>query len=310
VPGHFARRNGAAARAWSTTVTEPMLRAYLQLLRPANVATALADVLAGFAIAGLENRRALPWLLLATASLYAGGIVLNDVFDRELDQVERPERPIPSGRIGTRAATGLGGGLLALGTLSAGMANVSALAVALAIAACVLLYDAWGKRHPPIAPLNMAMCRALNLLLGVAAVPPALATAWPIALVPLLYIYAVTAISRGEVHGGSSRGATSALLILVVSLASLALIAARAGDRAAPALVLVAALAWRVVPPFYAARQHPGAATIRTAVKRGVLSLVLLDAALAAAFAGPLYAAIVLATGLVAGWLARMFAVT
>jgi hypothetical protein len=75
-------------------------------------------------------------------------------------------------------------------------------------------------------------------------------------------------------------------------------------------LVLVAALAWRVVPPFVAARARPEPATIRTAVKRGVLSLVLLDAALAAAFGGPVYAAAVLATGLVAGWLARMFAVT
>jgi 4-hydroxybenzoate polyprenyltransferase len=73
-----------------------VLRACLQLLRPANVTTALADVLAGFAIAGLGNRAALPWLLLATAALYAGGIVLNDVFDREIDKLERPDRPIPS----------------------------------------------------------------------------------------------------------------------------------------------------------------------------------------------------------------------
>ena len=64
------------------------------------------------------------------------------------------------------------------------------------------------------------------------------------------------------------------------------------------------------MPAFVAARRQPQPATIRTAVKRGVLSLVLLDAALAAAFAGPIYAAAVLATGLVAGWLARTFAVT
>jgi 4-hydroxybenzoate polyprenyltransferase len=287
-----------------------MLRAFLQLLRPANVATALADVLAGFALAGLGNRAALPWLLLATAALYAGGIVLNDVFDRDLDRRERPERPIPSGRIAVTHAAVLGAGLLALGVMAAGMANATALLVAMAIAGCVLLYDAWGKRHVAVAPLNMAMCRALNLLLGAAAVPAVLPNVWTIAAVPLLYIYAVTAISRGEVHGGSSRTATSALLILLAALAALSLIASRAGDRALPALVLVAALAWRVVPAFLAARRRPEPAAIRSAVKRGVLSLVLLDAALAAAFAGPAYAAVVLATGLLAGWLARMFAVT
>ena len=287
-----------------------MLRACLQLLRPANVATALADVLAGFALAGLGNWAALPWLLLATAALYAGGIVLNDVFDREIDRLERPERPIPSGRISVAQAAALGAGLLVVGVAAAAAANMTALMVALAIAACVLLYDAWGKRHAPVAPLNMAMCRALNLLLGVAAVPSALAGAWPIAAVPLLYIYAVTAISRGEVHGGSSRAAGSALMVMLASLAGLLVIVARSGHRAIPALILVAALAWRVVPAFLAARRQPQPATIRAAVQRGVLSLVLLDAALAAAFAGPVYAAGVLATGLVAGWLARMFAVT
>ena len=85
-------------------------RPYLELLRPANVVTALADVLAGFAIAGLGNRAALPWLLLATAALYAGGIVLNDVFDRDIDSSERPERPIPSGRVSVAAAAALGVG--------------------------------------------------------------------------------------------------------------------------------------------------------------------------------------------------------
>ena len=286
-----------------------MLRTYLQLLRPANVATALADVLAGFAIAGLANRPALPWLLLATAALYAGGIVLNDVFDRDIDRRERPERPIPSGRIPTAHAALLGGGLLAVGIGAAAAVNRTALFVALAIAGSVLLYDAWGKRHA-IGPLNMAMCRALNLLLGVAAVPAAVGNAWHIAGVPLLYIYAITSISRGEVHGGSRRAASSALMVMLGAIVVLTLIASRAGQWMIPAFVLIAALAWRVVPPFLAARRQPAPGTIRNAVKRGILSLVLVDAALAAAFAGPVYAAIVLATGLVAGWLARMFAVT
>ena len=287
-----------------------MLRPYLELLRPANVATALADVLAGFAIAGVQNRGALPWLLVSTSCLYAGGVVLNDVFDRDLDRIERPERPIPSGRVTTRSAATLGGTLLVMGVVAAAAATAAAGALALGIAAAVLLYDGWGKRRPAVAPLNMALCRALNLMLGVAAVPAALGTAWPVAAVPLLYIYAITALSRGEVHGGSTRGATAALIILLTSIGALLVVVARAAERAIPALVLAGALGWRVVPAFVAARQHPAPGTIRAAVKRGVLSLVLLDAAIAASFAGPLYAAIVLATGLVAGWLARMFAVT
>jgi hypothetical protein len=287
-----------------------MRRAYVELLRPANVATALADVLAGFAIGGLRHADALPWLLLSSSCLYAGGVVLNDVFDRDLDRIERPERPIPSGRVSVRHAAMIGGALLAGGVVAAFAATPAAGRIALAIAAAVLVYDAWGKRQAPIAPLNMALCRALNLMLGVAAVPAALSAAWPVAAVPLLYIYAVTVLSRGEVHGGSSRAASSALIILVAAIGTLVLVVVRVPDRAWPALVLAAALSWRVVPAFVAARRHPTAGAIRAAVKRGILSLVLVDAAIAAAFAGPVFAAVILATGLAAGWLARTFAVT
>ena len=288
-----------------------MLRAYLELLRPANVATALADVLAGFAVGGLQNRPALPWLLLATACLYAGGIVLNDFFDRDLDRVERPERPIPSGRVAPAAAALLGGLLLFIGWVAASHhATREAGRIALAIAVAVLVYDAWGKRSRWIAPFNMGLCRGLNLLLGMAAVPAALSEAWALAFIPLLYIAAVTTLSRGEVHGGSDRIAGAALIFLSAALVALLGIAAGSPANKLPAVILAAAVAWRVLPAFMRARRTPSPVTIRDAVKRGVLSLVILDATIAAAYAGPIYAALVLVTGLLAGALARWFAVT
>lgn len=288
-----------------------MLRGVIQLLRPANVVTALADVLAGVAVAGLQHRRALPWLLLATACLYAGGVVLNDFFDRHTDRVERPERPIPSGRVPAAAAAVLGGVLLLAGWIAASHhATREAGQVALAIVIAVVVYDAWGKRSPWLGPLNMGLCRALNLLLGVAAAPAALAEAWPLAAIPLLYIAGVTALSRGEVHGGTGRVAAMALISLSAAMLGLTLVALRSGVNAVPALILVSALAWRVMPAFVDARRRPEPAVIRSAVKRGVLSLVLVDATIGAAYAGPTYAAVILATAVVAGLLARWFAVT
>jgi 4-hydroxybenzoate polyprenyltransferase len=62
------------------------VRAYLELLRPPNVVTAIADVLAGYAVAGRGRPEALPWLIAASVCLYAGGVVLNDFFDRNLDR--------------------------------------------------------------------------------------------------------------------------------------------------------------------------------------------------------------------------------
>jgi 4-hydroxybenzoate polyprenyltransferase len=284
--------------------------AVAQLLRPANVVTAAADVLAGFAIAGLEPRRALPWLLLSTACLYAGGVALNDFFDRDVDRFERPERPIPSGRVTARAAAVLGGTLLAAGVLSGARATPAAGAIAAATAAAVLLYDAWGKRHALTAPINMGLCRGLNLVLGMAAAPAALAVWWPLALIPFGYIAAVTAVSRGEVHGGRRGVAGAALLTLCVVVIALAVVAWTAGRQSIAGLLLAALLGWRVLPAFWRAWVSPAPEPIRAAVTRGILSLVLVDGVLGAAFAGPLYTLIVLATGLIAGRLARLFPVT
>jgi 4-hydroxybenzoate polyprenyltransferase len=288
-----------------------VLRGYLELLRPANVVTAVADVLAGYAVAGRANGPALPWLLAATMCLYAGGVVLNDFFDREIDAVERPERPIPSGRVTAPRAAALGAVLLAAGVVAAAQGTWAAAAIAGAIVVLVVLYDARAKRHAIAGPVNMGLCRGLNLLLGVAAVPAAVAGNWPIALISVVYIAAVTTVSRGEVHGGKAGAAAFALISLGGVLAALAVIGLDAGGPAAfSALVLTALLGYRVLPPFWRARNDPRPLVIRRAVKTGVLSLVLVDAAIGAAYGGALYGAAVLATALIAGSLARRFSVT
>jgi 4-hydroxybenzoate polyprenyltransferase len=295
-----------------TASRSSVLQGYLQLLRPPNIATALADVLAGFGVAGLGNPRALPWLLVGTACLYGGGIVLNDVFDRHVDAVERPERPIPSGRVPAVHAARLGCGLLALGLAAASMTTQAATAIAAAIVVAVLLYDMWGKRQRLLGPINMGACRGLNLLLGMAAVPAAVAGHWALALISLTYICAITAVSRGEVFGGTRAAAILALTLLCGVLVALLAVSIRPAQFSAMAMavMLTGVLAWRVLPPFWRALHDSAPARIGQAVRTGVLSLVLLDGVLAAAYAGMIYSLAVLAIAFLAVRLARLFAVT
>lgn len=289
-------------------MTTSTVRAYIELLRPANVATAFTDVLAGYAIAGFGQRRALLWLLGASACLYAGGVVLNDVFDRDVDRSERPERPIPSGRASAGSAAVLGGLLLVLGVIAAFFANPAAGQIALTIATLVLLYDAWGKHRPLLGPVNMGLCRGLNLTLGVAAVPAALVAGWAVALLPVVYIAAVTALSRGEVLGGTRGVAGFALISLSLVLSVLFGLGAVA--LSGTGLAMTAALGLTVLPRFWSAYRAPDAPRIRRAIRTGVLSLVLLDAAIGGIYAGPVYSLLILAVGLIAFSLARVFAVT
>jgi 4-hydroxybenzoate polyprenyltransferase len=283
-------------------------RARLELVRPANVVTAFADVLAGFAIAGAANWPALAPLLVSTACLYAGGTVLNDVFDRAIDAIERPERPIPSGRIGAREAGILGASLLVAGAAMAALAGRAAGIVAAFIVLAVLTYDARAKRGVVSGPLVMGACRGLNLLLGVAAVPSLLAARWPLALVNVAYIAGVTLTSRGEVSGGRRPAAAAAIVLVAGACAGLAAVGVR--QHSVFAVLLTAALSGRVLPAFWRAWRDARPAAIRGAVRTGVLSLVLIDAALGAAYAGMIYGLAILAVALAAGRLARRFAVT
>lgn len=295
----------------SELIQKSRLFAYLQLMRPANIVTAWADVLAGFAAAGAAvSFDPLGWLLLATTGLYGGGVVFNDIFDAELDTVERPERPLPSGRASMSGAIALGSFLLVGGIVAAVQVSAVSGAIALAVALLALVYDAWGKHQSFLAPLNMGACRGGNLLLGVSATPGAVALYWTLAWLPVAYIAAVTALSRGEVKGGKPITgviALSLLGIVIGALVALALWQNWHWQAMLPFLILLAA---RVFPPFVRATLDPQAQTIRHAIKRAVLSLIILNATLAAGLGGWIFGLVVLALLPVSLGLARLFAVT
>jgi hypothetical protein len=97
---------------------------------------------------------------------------------------------------------------------------------------------------------------------------------------------------------------------LIVVLLALITMAAGPGRRSVAGLVLIGLLAWRVLPPFWRACRTPGPGPIRQAVKAGVLSLVLVDASIGAAYAGAAYGLVIVATAVVAAALARLFPVT
>ena len=182
-----------------------------------------------------------------------------------------------------------------------------AFVIAAAIAAFVLAYDSWTKRHAVAGPVMMGACRGLNLCLGMAAAPAAFAAklrARPAAFCLYLFNHR---LSRGEVHGGGRRVAGLALAG-VDRCHRRADRSGRGGDRSS--LFFTVLLAWRVLPAFSRAYRRPDPLAIRQAVKAGILSLVVLDAALAATYAGAVDGLAVLGLAVVAYGLSRLFAVT
>jgi 4-hydroxybenzoate polyprenyltransferase len=296
------------------------LKGYLRLMRPANIVTAISDILAGVAIAGyfaIGDWSALSytpvlWLVLATIGLYGGGVVFNDVFDADLDKVERPERPIPSGLITKQKASLLGGLLLLMAFVAAYFVHQRlspSAVIAIGIAAAALVYDKWGKHHSFLGPLNMGLCRGLNILLGMSVLPIALNEYWFISLIPVLYIAAITMISRGEVHGGSRSILITAAIFYAVVISSILATAYRNGTASLTLLFLLL-FGFMIFRPLQKAIKHPVGPSIGKAVKAGVLALILMNAAWAVAFGTTAVALVILVLLPVSIVLAKAFAVT
>lgn len=141
--------------------------AYLQLLRLPTVFTALADILLGYWLTHreLDSPHVLAWLSLASAGLYLSGMVFNDVFDLRQDRLERPTRPLPSGRVSLSSAIGSGIVLMLGGVMAASQVGRPSAMVAGLLVAAILAYDGFLKRTP-LGPVGMGTCRFLNVMLG------------------------------------------------------------------------------------------------------------------------------------------------
>lgn len=180
-----------------------------ELVRVFLTPTAVADSFAGFVLAllafGVDDAPLwrLPAVTACSVFVYWFGMAANDIFDLEKDRQANPGRPLPSGRLSTRTAINFCG-LLIVGAVSLGILLGIKVAV-FALLACVLLYDAGGKRIPFIGNILMGICRFGNFILGgVAAVgldslfePEALPLVFGGAVLGV-YIAGVTAVSLLE----------------------------------------------------------------------------------------------------------------
>jgi geranylgeranylglycerol-phosphate geranylgeranyltransferase len=141
-----------------------LLKTFL-IIRPHNIAAAVLSVAAGFSMAGGGGRLPLR-LLLATTLATAAGNVINDWFDRDIDAVNKPRRPIPSGGVRPRAAMVLYIALLmALAACAARLPAHQAVWIA-AWAALLHLYSWKAKRVYLAGNLLVASVVSSAFLLG------------------------------------------------------------------------------------------------------------------------------------------------
>jgi 4-hydroxybenzoate polyprenyltransferase len=281
----------------------------------------MADVLMGFLFVRPAFHPGDGWalglLIAASSALYMAGMVLNDVFDYAIDQVERPERPLPSRRIGLGTGRALGWTLLSAGVA---LALIAALLVgqfrtalvAVLLAGCIVLYDAWLKRTP-LGPIGMGACRTLNVLLGMSVLAgPWQSPHWLVAAAIGTYIVGVTWFARTEARRSNRLHLLGGAVVMLLGVGLLAGLLGVMED-VAPQLdpdrwhllmaVLAALVGWRAVRAII----DPRPAMVKNAVRQSILSLVILDASACFAargtFAAVAVALLLVPATLVGQWL-------
>lgn len=271
------------------------LRTYAELVRAPAAITVPGDVVAGALAAGRPGIRRTTGLAASSVALYWAGMALNDWADRAEDAAERPERPIPSGRLTPRAAlataVGLTGAGLGLAALAGGRRTLLRRTLPLAVA--VWAYDL-GLKSTPLGPAAMAAARALDVLHGTG--PGRAAAALPAATAVAAHTFAVTRLSRHEVDGApTSEPKLSLATTTAITGAGAARLLAGAGTGTKTAYAALTGAALATYAGTCARAQtavvrDPSPPRVRAAVGAGIHALLPLQATLVARAGAPLIA--------------------
>ena len=141
---------------------------FLRLIRPVNCIVMSFAVIVGASLAGINTHH---WLNLVYGAVTAftltgAAMAVNDYYDLDIDKINEPSRPIPSGAVSLRAALVLTGVLTAVGLVSAFLISLYCLLFAFAAWVIMVAYTTVGKRSGFTGNLLVSVCIAAPFLFG------------------------------------------------------------------------------------------------------------------------------------------------
>ncbi len=146
------------------------LGGFIKLIRPVNCIMMGFAVLVG-AVLATSQFGALNWInilfgFLTGFTFCAAAMVINDYYDRAIDAINEPSRPIPSGLVKTREALAFVVVLSAVGFFFAFLVSILCFAVAAASLAITATYLTVGKRSGLPGNFLVSVCVAIPFLYG------------------------------------------------------------------------------------------------------------------------------------------------
>jgi geranylgeranylglycerol-phosphate geranylgeranyltransferase len=142
----------------------------MEITRPVNSLMVGLAIIVGATITGGSTIMGEPIPLLYSFitgwALTGASMAVNDFYDREIDAVNEPRRPIPSGRVTPREAILLAACLSLFGLSSSYLVSQEAFAVAAFSWVIMIVYSVWGKRTGFPGNLMVSACIALPFVYG------------------------------------------------------------------------------------------------------------------------------------------------
>ena len=283
-------------------MSPPQISHYLQLIRLPNIFTVPSNVIVGYLALQAGPASQLAGLIVSSVLLYISGIVFNDFFDLEQDWKNRPNRPLPSGRISRRNALAIailtisGGNVIALVT-----AGFAALCVTLSLSAIILAYDYRLKSNAISGTVAMAGARFLNVVLGASPAFLVLLSFSPGGFISdygfqtlaiaatsiFLYVASIMILSRAEERGASRTRNRVVLGIIMTTIAYVAIAGYLIGwDHW---FFLTLGIFACVVALTFNRHNLQSAESTQKIIRNLVLSIIILDSVFITASAGIVY---------------------
>jgi len=144
------------------------LEGLLKLIRPLNCIVMSFAVLVGASLTGLGN---LQWMnllfgALTAFSLTGAAMAVNDYYDFDIDKINEPNRPIPSGQVSLKTALVTTAVLTLIGLSSAFVISLFCLLFATVAWIIMVTYTTIGKRAGFPGNLLVSACVAAPFLFG------------------------------------------------------------------------------------------------------------------------------------------------
>jgi geranylgeranylglycerol-phosphate geranylgeranyltransferase len=146
------------------------INGFIRLMRPVNCAMMGFAVIVGAVLAN-QQFSSVNWLnvfygFITGFMLTAASMTINDYYDRSIDTINEPSRPIPSGLVGAREALVFVFVLSVIGFVFAYFASVLCLAVAVISWIIVATYVTVGKRSGLPGNFLVSACVAIPFVYG------------------------------------------------------------------------------------------------------------------------------------------------